>query len=115
MVRLADAVNKSSLTTGIPEAHSKAKRNDDTKKVMPSHIKVTSEQIYEALIRYMENVGEQVEMANTFDIEKGVKLIKFLISIFPYKRRHKHETNQNFSASHPHNRLLYPIHPPHNS
>lgn len=80
MVRLADAVNKSSLTTGIPEAHSKSKRNDDTKKVMPSHLKVTSEQIYEALNQYMENVGEQIEMDNTFDIQKGVKLIKFLIS-----------------------------------
>ena len=74
MVRLADALRKSNKKNGKKSDHVCVGEAKSLKSLTVSH-----EALYEGLINYMKEVGDNVRKRERFDIQKGSNLINVIV------------------------------------
>lgn len=82
MVRLSSIVDRDTIKekTSDKNLFNKAGLGSTSQPVHPEATIVSPQQIYNSLINYMEGVGESVVDDDWFDIQKGVKFIRYLVS-----------------------------------
>lgn len=81
MVRLSSVVDRDTIKekTSENELLKRAVRGSTKQRIRPEHT-ITPQQIYNSMITYMEGVGESVLEDDWFDIQKGVKFIRYLVN-----------------------------------